>query len=84
MRKRIAFTTYRDLTAKQEVVELVADEVRRVNRELSMPEQVKKFRLLPKELDHEGGELTATMKVKRKSLEDSFRELIDEMYGARA
>ena len=42
-------------TAKQEVVELVADEVRRVNRDLSMPEQVKKFRLLPKELDHEGG-----------------------------
>ena len=84
MRKRIAFTTYRDLTAKQEVVELVADEVRRVNRDLAMPEQVKKFRLLPKELDHEGGELTATMKVKRKNLEDSFRELIDEMYGARA
>jgi len=83
MRKRIAFTTYRDLTAKQEVVELVADEVRRVNRDLSMPEQVKKFRLMPKELDHEGGELTATMKVKRKNLEDSFRDLIDDMYGAR-
>src|SRR5438309_1163055 len=84
MRKRIAFTTYRDLTAKQEVVELVADEVRRVNRDLAVVEQVKKFRLLPKELDHEGGELTATMKVKRKNLEDSFRELIEDMYGARA
>ncbi len=84
MRQRIAFTTYRDLTAKQEVVELVADEVRRVNRDLALVEQIKKFRLMPKELDHEGGELTATMKVKRKNLEDSFRELIDEMYGARA
>ena len=84
MRKRIAFTTYRDLTAKQEVVELVADEVRRVNRDLALVEQIKKFRLMPKELDHEGGELTATMKVKRKSLEVSFRELIDEMYGALA
>jgi long-chain acyl-CoA synthetase len=84
MRKRIAFTTYRDLTAKQEVVELVAEEVRRVNRDLSMPEQIKKFRLLPKELDHEGGELTATQKVKRKSLEERFHDLIDDMYGARA
>jgi long-chain acyl-CoA synthetase len=84
MRKRIAFTTYRDLTVKQEVVELVADEVRRVNRDLALVEQIKKFRLMPKELDHEGGELTATMKIKRKNLEDSFRELIDDMYGARA
>jgi long-chain acyl-CoA synthetase len=84
MRKRIAFTTYRDLTAKQEVIELVSDEVRRVNRDLASVAQIKKFRLMPKELDHEGGELTATMKVKRKNLEDSFRELIDDMYGARA
>jgi long-chain acyl-CoA synthetase len=82
-RQRITFTTYRDLTEKQPVIELVADEVRRVNRELSSPEQVRKFRLLPKELDHEGGELTATQKVKRQSIEESFRELIDEMYGAR-
>jgi long-chain acyl-CoA synthetase len=83
-RRRIAFTTYRDLTEKQEVVELIADEVRRVDGDLSTPEQVKKFRLLPKELDHEGGELTATQKVKRRTLEDGFRDLIDDMYGARA
>ncbi len=83
-RRRIAFTTYRDLTEKQEVVELIADEVRRVDRDLSMPEQVKKFRLLPKELDHEGGELTATQKVKRANLAERFRDLIDDMYGARA
>ncbi len=83
-RRRIAFTTYRDLTEKQEVVELIADEVRRVDRDLSMPEQVKKFRLLPKELDHEDGELTATQKVKRANLAERFRDLIDDMYGARA
>jgi len=83
-RRRISFTTYRDLTEKQEVVELIADEVRRVDRDLSMPEQVKKFRLLPKELDHEGGELTATQKVKRASLTESFRDLIDDMYGRSA
>ncbi len=84
MRKRIAFTTYRDLSEKQEVVELVGEVVRRVNRDLSMPERIGKFRLLPKELDHEGGELTATQKVKRKSLEERFADLIDGMYGARA
>src|SRR5712691_7961207 len=84
MRRRIAFTTYRDLTEKQEVVELIADEVRRTDRDLSMPEQVKKFRLLPKELGHEDGELTATQKVKRASLAERFGDLIDDMYGARA
>lgn len=80
MRRGIAFTTYRDLTERPEVVELIASEVRRANRDLAQVEQVKKFRLIPKELDHEDGELTATQKVKRAILQDRFRELVENLY----
>jgi len=79
-RRGISFTTYRDLTERPEVVELIASEVRRFNRDLAGVEQVKKFRLIPKELDHEDGELTATQKVKRAILQQRFRELVDGLY----
>jgi long-chain acyl-CoA synthetase len=41
---------------------------------------VKTFRMLPKELDHEDGELTATQKVKRSAIADLFGDLVDDMY----
>jgi long-chain acyl-CoA synthetase len=44
-------------------------------------EQIKKFTMLPKELDHEDGELTATQKVKRAAITDMFAGLVDGMYG---
>jgi long-chain acyl-CoA synthetase len=45
---------------------------------------VRKFSLLSKELDHDDGELTATMKVRRKAIEQKFSGEIAEIYGARA
>lgn len=80
MRKGIGFTTYRDLTERPEVRELVEQEVRRVNQEYSSVEQVKKFELIPKELEHEDGELTATQKVKRKVLEERYAGLVESIY----
>jgi long-chain acyl-CoA synthetase len=80
-RQRVGFTTYEDLSTKPEVVELVDAWVQQVNRELAQAEQIKYFRLLPKELDHEDGELTATQKVKRRTIEHQFAELIDSMYA---
>ncbi|NIA25576.1 MAG: AMP-binding protein [Gammaproteobacteria bacterium] len=80
-RKGITFTTYRDLSEKPEVIELIRREVDRVNRDFSRVEQIKKFRLIPKELDHDQGELTATLKVKRKVVEGLFEDLIEEMYA---
>ncbi|MBB5804757.1 long-chain acyl-CoA synthetase [Saccharothrix ecbatanensis] len=78
--RRIAYTTYRDLAEKDEVRELVQDIVTKVNEKFASVEQVKKFRMLPKELDHEDGELTATQKVKRSALAKVFGDLVDDMY----
>jgi long-chain acyl-CoA synthetase len=80
-RRQIGFTTYEDLSSKPETVALIDDWVQKVNRELASVEQIKYFRLLPKELDHEDGELTATQKVKRRAIEREFAGLIDSMYS---
>ena len=79
-RKRIPHTTYRDLSEKPEVVELIEKAVRKSNENFARVEQIKAFRLLTKELDHEDGELTATQKVKRSIIEERFRDLIESMY----
>nr|WP_249420614.1 AMP-binding protein [Rhabdothermincola salaria] len=79
---RIVFTTYEDLSSKPEVVELVRAWVDEVNLDLAQVETIKAFRLLPKELDQEDGEITATAKVKRKAIAEEFSNLIESMYGA--
>ena len=79
LRKKIPFTTYRDLTEKPEVRELVSKEIVRANEETSSL-QVRKFELIPKELDHEDGELTATQKIKRSVIIEQFSELVESMY----
>ncbi|MEX0835494.1 MAG: AMP-dependent synthetase/ligase, partial [Nitriliruptor sp.] len=82
-RKRIAYTTYRDLSEREEVLKLVQQAIGETNDKFARVENVRKFRMIPKELDHEDGELTATQKVKRSSLVDAFAPLVDDMYGNR-
>jgi len=80
LRRGIPYTTYRDLSEKEEVVELIEGAVRETNEKFARVENVRKFRLIPKELDHEDGELTATQKLKRSSMMKMFSELVDSMY----
>ncbi len=81
LRKNITFTTYRDLSEKPEVKQLIQKAVDEANAHFARVETIKKFALIPKELDHEEGELTATQKIKRRVLADQFSELIEEMYA---
>ena len=59
--------------------DLVSKEIIRANEETSSL-QVRKFELIPKELDHEDGELTATQKIKRNVIIEQFSELVESMY----
>ena len=81
LRKDITFTTYRDLSEKPEVIQLIQRAVDEANEHFARVETVKKFVLIPKELDHEEGELTATQKIKRRVLTDQFSEMIEGMYA---
>jgi len=77
---KIAYTTFKSLAENPEVYELIRGEVESANKDFARVEGIKKFVLLDKELDHDDDELTATMKVRRKSVEAKFKSLIDSMY----
>jgi len=77
---KIQFSTYKDLTVHPEINRLIQEAVDTVNQGLSRVEQIKKFRILPKKLYEEDGEVTPTMKVKRKRINEAFSELIESMY----
>jgi long-chain acyl-CoA synthetase len=79
--QRVPYTTYRDLSEKEEVIRLVQGVVREVNDRFARVENIRKFRMIPKALDHEDGELTATQKVKRASLMSLFDTLVEDMYS---
>ena len=78
---KIQFSTYRDLTQSPEINKLIQEEVEKVNEALSRVEQIKKFTIIPKKLYEEDGEVTPTMKVKRKYVNEAFKDLIEGMYG---
>ena len=82
--RKIAFTTYRDLSEKPEVRELVQSIVDDTNRKFASVETIKRFAMLPKELDHEQGELTATQKIKRSAITERFAIEIESLYDERA
>jgi long-chain acyl-CoA synthetase len=80
MRQGITYTSFEDLSARPEVVKLIDAEVRRINEMLARVEQVRAFRLLPKELHQDDGEMTATQKLKRRVVYEKFSALIEDMY----
>ena len=79
-RQGIPYTTYEDLSSKVEVNDLVSTIINEANKDFAQVETIKYFKLLPIELDHEDGQLTATQKVKRSTLTEQFTELIESMY----
>jgi long-chain acyl-CoA synthetase len=78
--RRLPFTTFQDLTQNEEVVRLIGREVERVNTTLSQVETVKKFALLPRRFYAEEGDVTPTMKVKRRALEERYADVIAGLY----
>ena len=79
-RNSVIYTGFTSLAAHEAVVRLIETEIATVNDTLARVEQVKKFRIIPKELDPEEGDTTPTRKVKRKHLAAMFEALIEEMY----
>jgi len=62
------------------VIEEVQRIVTRINKQLAPFEQIKRFRILPRDFSIEHGEVTATMKVRRKQVMENFRAELDELY----
>ena len=79
----VVHTGYASLVAHPDVLALIEAEVRRANDDLTRVEQVKAFRLLPRELDPEmeGEPVTPTRKVKRRLMAERYGTLVESMYG---
>ena len=78
---KLAYTTYKSLALLPEVRELIDEDVKRVNKMFARVENIRKFLILEKELDHDDGELTATQKVRRNVIEKTFSREIAIIYG---
>lgn len=79
--KGIAFTNYKNLSQHPAVRELVTADVDKANDTLAQVARIRRFEILDKELDHDDGEVTATMKVRRQAIEAKYAEAIKRLYG---
>jgi long-chain acyl-CoA synthetase len=80
---KVAFTSFAELSQAPEVYELVRQDIKRVNHTLPVGSRVRKFVNLPWEFDPDEGELTRTKKLRRASLEERYRKLIDAIYSGK-
>ncbi|WNI31982.1 AMP-binding protein [Streptomyces sp. ITFR-6] len=73
--------SYADVVAAPRTVELIDGYVKRLNEGLQRWQTIKKFRLLPRDLDIEHGEVTPSLKLKRPVVERAYKDLIEDMYA---
>jgi long-chain acyl-CoA synthetase len=77
----IPFTSREEVIRRPEIVNLYEEIIAKRTEGLGRVEQIKKFTFLTEELTQEGGELTPTMKLKRKHIQEKYKHLIEEMYA---
>jgi long-chain acyl-CoA synthetase len=80
-RNGMAGRSYQDVVASREVHDMVDGYVKDLNSRLNRWETIKKFILLDHDLSVESGEVTPSLKVKRKVVEDNYRDRLDALYG---
>jgi long-chain acyl-CoA synthetase len=82
--KALPYTNYKSLSQLAEVQELVERIVNETNKRFARVENIRRFAILEKELDHDDGELTATQKVRRAMIEKKFARELAIIYKADA
>ncbi len=85
-RNNIVYASYQELAGHPEVYQQMEEHVRHVNKDLASEArvasaQIKRFLVLHKELDADDGELTRTLKVRRKFVNERYAELIEALYS---
>jgi len=76
----IAFNSREDLCSNEQIHQMMADRIDTLQQQLAHYEQIKRFTLLPHAFSMERGELTNTLKIKRRILNENYKDLIDKMY----
>ena len=71
-----------DFTDNEEIYNEIENSVQKLNQEFSNPEQIKKFKILSRDFTIDDGELTPTLKIRRKQINDNWSSVIEAMYTA--
>jgi long-chain acyl-CoA synthetase len=69
-----------DFTESDEIIAEIQSFVNNLNSKFSNPEQIKKFTILPRDFTIDDGELTPTLKIRRKQIRENWVDVIDSMY----
>jgi long-chain acyl-CoA synthetase len=77
----IGFASHQEMAAHPAVRSLVEGEVKRLTAHLAQWETIKRFALLPEDFTFDNGSLTFTLKLKRRVVEQNYREVIDKLYA---
>jgi long-chain acyl-CoA synthetase len=85
-RRNISYASYQELAAQADVINLIRDDLEKVNTDLAgdthlSGSQIRRFLILPKELDADDGELTRTLKVRRRIVAERYGPLIEALYS---
>jgi long-chain acyl-CoA synthetase len=78
--KNISFSDSEELIRLPEITSLFNSEVEAINKRLSPPERINRFRLVPDEWSPASGELSPTLKLRRQFISNKYRELLDQIY----
>lgn len=78
--QNLGYTTYEDLSLRKEVLELIDNEVKKLMEKLPTKARIQKYVVLSKPFSADDGELTRTLKVRRKFIYDRYEDLINKMY----
>ena len=70
-----------DYTDNKDLYNEISDEIDRLNMNFSNPEQIKKFAILPRDLSIDDGELTPTLKIRRKQINENWQNVINNLYS---
>ena len=76
----IQFSDWEELSKHPKVVELIDNEIQEKNKSLASYETLKKVVIAPNEFSVDSGEMTASLKVKRKVVTDNYRAQLDALY----
>lgn len=82
-RRNLAYTSYTDLSQKPEVRELIRGEIRKINATLPAPSRIRRFLVLPKDLDPDDAEITRTRKLRRRFVADKYAAVVEAFYAGR-
>ena len=77
----LAYTNYMDLSQKSEVINLIAEEIRKINQGMPEVSRIKRFLLLTKDLDADDNEITRTRKLRRGFIAEKYGPVIEALYG---